>query len=187
MTAEMSEKRSRLVQTAAKLVYERGFRKTRLADIAAEAGVPSGNVYYYFKTKDEIGVAVMEQRLAELHTVLEICDRADAPKDRLQAFIQMTFDNREQVSLGGCPIGALCAEMQKEGSALAEQARPPFVALLSWMEAQFRELDKGEASQGLALHLVSALQGISLLANTFRDPKLITLEADYLQAWIRTL
>jgi TetR/AcrR family transcriptional repressor of nem operon len=187
MTAEMSDKRSRLVQTAAKLVYERGFRKTTLADIAAEAGVPSGNVYYYFKTKDEIGIAVLEQRLAELHTVREICDRAGSPKDRLQAFVQMTVDNREQVSLGGCPIGALCAELQKEGDALAAQARPLFAALLSWMEKQFQELDKGEASRGLALHLVSALQGISLLANTFRDPKLIAVEADFLKAWIRTL
>jgi AcrR family transcriptional regulator len=187
MTAEMLDKRSRLVQTAVKLVYEQGFRKTTLADIAAEAGVPPGNVYYYFKTKDEIGVAVLEQRLAELHTVREICDQAGSPKARLHAFIQMTFDNREQVSLGGCPIGALCAEMQREGSALAAQARPLFAALLSWMETQFRGLDKGEASRGLALHLVSALQGISLLANTFRDPKLIALEAEYLKAWIRTL
>jgi TetR/AcrR family transcriptional repressor of nem operon len=187
MTAQMLDKRSRLVQTAVKLVYEQGFRKTTLADIAAAAGVPPGNVYYYFKTKDEIGVAVLEQRLSEFHALREMCDRAGAPKDRLQAFVQMTLDNREQVSRGGCPIGTLCAELQKEGGALAEQARLLFAALLSWMETQFRALDKGKDSEGLALHLVSALQGISLLANTFRNPQLMVPEADHLKTWIRTL
>jgi TetR/AcrR family transcriptional regulator, transcriptional repressor for nem operon len=187
MTAEMSGKRSRLVQTAAKLVYEQGFRKTTLADIAAEAGVPAGNVYYYFKTKDEIGMAVLEQRLAEFHAVCQICDQSGSPRDRLQTFIQMTFDSREQVALGGCPIGALCAELQKEGGSLAEQARPLFAALLTWTQTQFRALDRGKESEVLALHLVSAVQGISLLANTFRDPKLIALEADHLKTWIRTL
>ena len=53
------DKRSRLVSAAVGLAYQNGFEATSLADIAREAKVPLGNVYYYFKTKDEIGEAIV--------------------------------------------------------------------------------------------------------------------------------
>jgi AcrR family transcriptional regulator len=49
------DKRTRLIETAMKLAYRNGFRETSLADIAQAAHVPVGNVYYYFKTKEELG------------------------------------------------------------------------------------------------------------------------------------
>src|SRR5258708_5168839 len=52
------DKRTRLNETAMKLAYRNGFRETSLADIAQAAHVPVGNVYYYFKTKEELGEAV---------------------------------------------------------------------------------------------------------------------------------
>jgi AcrR family transcriptional regulator len=51
------DKRTRLIETAMKLAYRNGFRETSLADIAEAARVPVGNVYYYFKTKEELGEA----------------------------------------------------------------------------------------------------------------------------------
>ena len=60
------DKRSRLVSAAVGLAYQNGFGATSLADIAREAEVPLGNLYYYFKTKDEIGEAIVELRLAQL-------------------------------------------------------------------------------------------------------------------------
>jgi AcrR family transcriptional regulator len=60
------DKRSRLVSAAVGLAYQNGFGATSLADIAREAEVPLGNVYYYFKTKDEIGEAIVELRLADM-------------------------------------------------------------------------------------------------------------------------
>jgi AcrR family transcriptional regulator len=60
------DKRSRLVSAAVGLAYQNGFGATSLTDIAREAEVPLGNLYYYFKTKDEIGEAIVELRLAQL-------------------------------------------------------------------------------------------------------------------------
>ena len=51
---KQNDKRDRLVEAADKLIYEKTFHTTTLADIAKEADVPLGNVYYYFKTKDAI-------------------------------------------------------------------------------------------------------------------------------------
>jgi hypothetical protein len=43
-----------LIAAAYALVYRRGVARTSLADIAQAADVPVGDVYYYFKTKDDI-------------------------------------------------------------------------------------------------------------------------------------
>jgi len=48
------DKRARLVDGACRAFYEQGVEHTTLADIARIADVPLGNVYYYFKTKDDL-------------------------------------------------------------------------------------------------------------------------------------
>ena len=53
-------KRERLIAAAAELLHQQGVERTTLADIAKAADVPVGNVYYYFKTKDDVIAAVIE-------------------------------------------------------------------------------------------------------------------------------
>ena len=60
-----SNVRTRLIEAAVRLAHQHGFGNTRLADIAKAAKVPPGNLYYYFKTKEEIGEAIVERRFAE--------------------------------------------------------------------------------------------------------------------------
>jgi AcrR family transcriptional regulator len=181
------DKRQRLVETAAKLSYARGFQRTSLADIARESGVPLGNVYFYFKTKDSIGDALVD-RMAERFTAsLAQWDSLPDPRRRLEAFIQMTVDNRDALAQSGCPIGTLCAELHKDGGPLAERAAAIFTSALDWLSAQFRQLGKGGESRGLAVHVLSALEGASLLTHTFHDPSYATREAERLKRWLRTV
>jgi len=182
-----TDKRTRLVETATKLAYERGFANTALSDIAREAEVPLGNIYYYFKTKAEIGEAIIARHLGAFEAQRLHWNRADTPKGRLRALVQTTIDNRGMLAQNGCPIGSLAAELHKGDGVLAEAARRPFAALLGWIESQFEALGKNEEKRGLALHLLSALQGVSLLANSFHDPDLVILEGDQLKAWIGSL
>ena len=162
MPTTKTDKRSRLIQTAVKLAYRHGFRTTSLADIAEAAKVPVGNVYYYFKTKDEIGEAIVEQRLLELRTLQEQWDQRGSPKERLLACIENTFENRDLLARGGCPVGTLCSELHKEGGPLAKKATALFTELLGWIEDQFRAIGRGDTSRKLATQLLSSLQGVSV-------------------------
>lgn len=187
MPQTKADSRARLVQAAEKVTYRHGFGPAALADIAKEARIPLGNVYYYFRTKDAIGEAIVEQRVSRFRKLLEEFDRAGGPKERLCAFVQIKIKNRESLARGGCPVGTLCSELQKHGGTAARKSRELFAAALAWMENQFRAIGKGDESRGLAVHLLSATQGVSVLAHTFHDPSLIEMEAQRLQAWIRSL
>ena len=187
MPRKIADNRTRLLQAAEKTTYRFGFGNTAIADIAKEAKIPLGNVYYYFKTKDEIGDAIIELRVSRFRQLLQEFDKADSPKERLCAFVDTKIRNRESLARSGCPVGTLCSELRKLGGTVASKATVLFAEALAWMETQFRALDKGAESRGLALHLLSATQGASLLAHTFHDPGLIDREAARLKEWIRTL
>jgi AcrR family transcriptional regulator len=179
--------RMQLVQAAVKVTYRHGFGETALADIAKEARIPLGNIYHYFKTKDSIGTAIVELRVSRFRKLLQELDKAESPKERLCGFVQIKINNRETLARAGCPVGTLCSELHKHGGPVAKKSTILFAEALAWMDAQFKALGRGTDSRGLAVHLLSALQGVSLLAHTFHDPEMITSEAARLKEWIRAI
>jgi TetR/AcrR family transcriptional regulator, transcriptional repressor for nem operon len=187
MPKGIADHRTRLLGAAEKTTYRYGFGNTAIADIAKEARIPLGNVYYYFKTKDEIAAAIIDRRVSRFGKLLEEFDKTDSPNERLCAFVNVKIKNREELARQGCPVGTLCSELRKLGGSAAEQSTLLFRTALEWMEKQFQALGKGADSRSLAVHLLSATQGVSVLAHTFRDPALIDMEAARLLDWIRSL
>jgi AcrR family transcriptional regulator len=180
-------KRQRLIDAATQLLHQQGVEKTTLADIAQAADVPVGNVYYYFKTKDDIIAAVIEVHVQQAKAALAAIDNAHrSARNRLKALVGEYERQSELVATYGCPYGSLCSELDKRlGSpdfALAELMRVP----IEWAEEQFRALGRRDARE-LAVSLVAAYQGGALLANTFRDPGILAGEARRLGRWIDTL
>jgi|SRR5579872_694437 len=181
------DKRTRLIETAMKLAYKNGFRETSLADIAEAAHVPVGNVYYYFKTKEELGEAVVERRLAQFREFREEMDRSSSPKERLLAFVEGIHRNREQLARAGCPLGSLCSELHKEGGALAKKSAALFTEPMGWLEEQFRAAGREEDARELSVHLFCAFQGMAAVAHAANDPDLVVMEINRLRDWIGTL
>jgi TetR/AcrR family transcriptional regulator, transcriptional repressor for nem operon len=180
-------KRERLVTAAVQLLHQHGIERTTLADIAKVADVPVGNVYYYFKTKDEIIAAVIEAHAQQITETLAFIDtRHRSPKSRLKAFVREFAAQSEMVARYGCPFGSLCSELDKRvresGFAQAELMRLP----IDWAEKQFRSLGRRDAHD-LALDLLAAYEGGALLANTMRDPGVLSRAARRLDRWIDTL
>ena len=180
------DKRTRLADAAVALAYEHGFGPTTLADIARQADVPLGNVYYYFKTKEDFGTAIIERRRENFRALRDRLDALPTPRQRLAAFVDRTVANRDNVARLGCPVGSLCAELLKTGGPLGERSRLLFAEPMAWMEEQFRGMGRQDAA-GLALQLQASLQGASLLAHSLRDPELMTTEGHRLQTWLQSL
>lgn len=104
------ESRQRLIQCAAELFWRNGYVATGIQEILKETGLPKGSFYFYFKSKDELAVAVTSyyqelilQRLQEL-----------AQGRSWEAFIEKAFaflmDNTEAGRFEGCPFAVLGME-----------------------------------------------------------------------------
>ncbi|HKY69716.1 MAG TPA: TetR/AcrR family transcriptional regulator [Gammaproteobacteria bacterium] len=182
-----TDKRIRLIEAAKVLIHQQGFNLTTLADIAQEADVPLGNVYYYFKTKEAIGMAVIEKRAAEWAERLATWSESADPLARLFALVDNGFDDLEVTARYGCPVGGLCQELGKQGGPLSDIAAKLLHDILQWSEEQFRALGFTDAAPKLALNLVSSIQGMFLLTHTFKDPKIAKRQSEELKSWLEGL
>src|SRR6516162_5610190 len=152
------DKRERLIAAACQVMYAQGVEKTTLADIAAAAGVPLGNVYYYFKTKNDLLQAVIETHLHEIGATLAAIEASHAtPKERLKALFGALAEQSDLIARYGCPHGSLCQELGKRADgapAAAELMREP----VEWAERQFAAMGRSDA-RDLAIQVIARYQG----------------------------
>lgn len=183
----ISDKRERLLNAAQNLLHRQGYNQTTLADIAEESDVPLGNVYYYFKTKEEIAAAVIENRRLEFAGHYQDWeDKLSDPVARLQQLLKFARSIADLVTDNGCPVGSLCQELNKEQSHLSALSGQVLADQVKWVETQLALLEVNDASK-LAQQFVAQLQGSILLANSLRDREVLIGQLETLEQWIGTL
>jgi AcrR family transcriptional regulator len=187
VAASRPDKRERLVTAAYELVYRQGVVRTTLADIAEAADVPPGNVYYYFKTKDDIVAAVVGAHVQQIESTLnELERRHRSPKARLTGLVRFLAKQADSTSRYGCPHGTLSSELGKRDAGVDPMAASLMQTQLDWAERQFRSLGRRDAHD-LAVELLVSYQGSAVLANALGQPELMTRQGRRLEKWIDAL
>jgi TetR/AcrR family transcriptional repressor of nem operon len=179
--------RTRIIEAADQLFYQRGYNQTSFSDIADITGIPRGNFYYYFKTKDDILAAVVDARVKHYQEALANCDAvSDSPRDRLLSFIDNMASSEDTVIDSGCPIGSLCSELAKDTDALQSKSREVFELLRDWMSKQFAEVGLADADDK-AMDMLSRMQGVAIIACAFKDSAYLHRSIADLKRWINNL
>ena len=181
-----SDKRERLIDAANVLIHRQGFHKTTLADIANESDVPLGNVYYYFKTKEDICDAVIEERKKELATTLESCCQSKGPKKALLKLVKTMLEVSDEIAETGCPHGKLCTELSNDIIGLTNSADDCMNVMLEWSRDQFKALGYKNAKD-MSFEFISRIQGIVLVGSSLHDEKQIRNQLKSLSNWIESL
>lgn len=175
---DSEEKRTLLVSSAKKLLHAQGFMRTTLADVAEDSGVPLGNVYYYFKSKETIAEAVIAAHEADLRSLFDgWTTKYREPRERLRQLVRAPLSSADAVVQFGCPHGSLCQELEKLGrrARLAKASARLLGLYLDYGEQQLRAagVPRSEGS-ALAGELIASIQGTMLLAHTMRSPELLS-------------
>jgi AcrR family transcriptional regulator len=175
------------VAAASELVYRQGVARTTLADIGQAAGVLVGNLYYYFKTKEDIIAAVVQAHREQLESTLAELDRRHrSPRARLGALVDLLAERADATARHGCPYGTLSAELGKQAEGPGPLASPLMQVMLDWAEQQFRAIGRGDA-RDLAVEFVASYEGTAVLVNALGQPELMTRQARRLKTWIGAL
>lgn len=188
MGTKGSANRQRIVDAADHLFYSRGYNQTSFSDISDETGIPRGNFYYYFKTKEDILAAVVDARLSEFREMLKRCDESSVePLQRLLNLTQFPLQQEAQVLQYGCPIGTLSSELVKEQDTEVSQARltAVFDLLKSWIETQLSQLGQTTRGSDVAMNLLAKMQGVIMIANVYNDPDFLHKGISEVQSWLK--
>jgi TetR/AcrR family transcriptional regulator, transcriptional repressor for nem operon len=106
--------RRSIIREGARLVHSKGYNNTGLSDILQAAGVPKGSFYFYFKNKDDFGLALVDYYWEFIRSMGEtyLSDSSIPPLKRLAGFMDAYQELFEKMGLCyGCPIGNLMQEM----------------------------------------------------------------------------
>lgn len=91
------DKPQQIIEAAIRVFARSGYYNSRVSDIAREAGIASGTIYLYFRTKEEILVTLFREKMAAFvaHLRQEIAGEAD-PVARLRRLVTLHFSVLEQ-------------------------------------------------------------------------------------------
>jgi TetR/AcrR family fatty acid metabolism transcriptional regulator len=91
------DKPQQIVEAAIRVFARNGYYNSRVSDIAREAGIASGTIYLYFKTKEEILVTLFREKMAAFvaHLRREIAGEPD-PVAKIRRLVGVHFSVLEQ-------------------------------------------------------------------------------------------
>ncbi|MBB6407899.1 TetR/AcrR family transcriptional regulator [Mesorhizobium sangaii] len=183
-----NDTRTRILETTALLLRQRGYHGTSLNDILSASGAPRGSLYFHFPGgKDQLVIEVtrdsvdkVTQRLGEALAAER--DPAVAVHHIYQEVGHMLEEN--QFTLG-CPIAPVVLDSPTDVPELAELCRSAFEQWIGLLrEAFVRAGVPGRRAQALALLVESSLEGLMVIARATRDRAPLQAVADEVAALI---
>jgi TetR/AcrR family transcriptional repressor of nem operon len=171
--------RDQILDAAARLIHLRGYHCTSLDDVLRESGVGKGNFYYYFKSKEELGYAIID-RVMEAFIVRTLepvfVDTSADPVVQIHAFLDRVLENQRQRNcVGGCPIGNLALELSDVHEGFRQRLAEIFDVWRSTLTEALGRCPAGDPALAdfdpstVAQFLVAALEGAILLTKVTKD------------------
>ncbi|MDE2179372.1 MAG: TetR family transcriptional regulator C-terminal domain-containing protein [candidate division NC10 bacterium] len=174
----MSGTREYIIEVASRLVHLRGFNHTSIGDILKESGVGKGNFYYYFRSKEELGYAIIEnnfRRFSEEVTAKAFGNDREAAA-QLDDFLDILLDmHRQQNCAGGCRLGNLAMELSDIHEEFRKKLQEVFDSWGVQVEGVLRKAEAGGQLAGhadlptLAQFVIASVEGAILLAKVKKD------------------
>ena len=176
LTPKGERTRARIVEAAARLIYERGVAGTTLDDVKTAAEVSGSQMYHYFPDKDKLVQAVITHQagvIAGNHRQADLGSTGG-----LKAWRDMVISQaRASEGKGGCPLGSLAGQLAETDSRARALLASGFGQWQAAIGDGLRRLhDAGHLPDGtdpdaLAVTLLATLQGGLLLAQVQRDTR----------------
>lgn len=180
MAKKGDERREAIAAAAADLFWRRGYHGASIGDIAKAADVPQGNMFYYFRSKADIALAVADIFASETEAlVLEATAFSNEADQRCRFLIKrLQQSNRNRMELG-CPIALAVRDFRVPAPVASQRAAESFSKLIGFLAGEFgraglrpsQALSRGRAMvtewQG-GIALAHAFSDMTILAESFR-------------------
>lgn len=184
--------RDRIVQAAIELFWRKGYGSTSIADILETAKVNSGSLYYFFKGKQELLVAVLEAYRDGIGPMLlepawgEVEDPVEKVFALLGTYRRLLVETDHSY---GCPIGSLALELHEPDPEVRELIAANFAA---WTEAvrgclEQAGIARSTDTKALAELVLTVMEGAVMQTRTYRDIGYYDRAVDQLRRYIDCL
>jgi len=174
-----SSTRDAIVAAATRLMQVKGYTATSLDDVLRETGVGKGSFYHFFRSKEELGHAILDTIVrAFIARTVDPCFSAAAvkPMTQIRCFLDRVVETQRAGNcVGGCPLGNLASELSDVHEGFRERLAEVFS---TWRARLTRALEqaqqRGEVREecrpeSVAHFVVALLEGAILMAKVTKD------------------
>ena len=170
-----SDTRAAIVGIASQLLRVNGFNGTGIDAVLKQAKVPKGSFYYYFKSKDDLGIAIIENAAQELALKLtqHLGNHERAPLQRLRDYFEAGIESQQaSACTRGCLFGTLGLELASRNNRLRMRIATVFKA---WEDTvadclkqaqRAGELSNSFVAEELSAFILSSWEGAILRAKS---------------------
>jgi len=184
------ETRTKILNSAQRLIQTRSFEGFSFQDIADEVGIRKASVYHHFDSKDAVAIGVLK-RGADWVTGQLDATKELAPPERLERYFDLFHDLHGKAERM-CPGGSFASVLGAVSPAV-QRALHAFTKMhLDWLEGVVREgaelgaFEIGEqAPRDVALQIFSSVQGALLTGRLTADPGVLDVVATELRTYLR--
>lgn len=179
MTRTARSAKEQILEAATRLMKVRGYHRTALEDVLRESGTGKGNFYHYFRSKEELGYAILDRLLRDFteRTLDPIFRNPNRPPiEQVEAFLgAIVAAQRARKCMGGCPMANLATELADFHEGFRQRLLEIFDLWRGRLaealaRAQAEGMLAAEADpDGLARFLVAGLEGAILLTKVQKD------------------
>ncbi|WP_313651934.1 TetR/AcrR family transcriptional regulator [Pantoea sp.] len=190
---QRNETREHLLQTGEQLCLQRGFTGMGLSELLTQAAVPKGSFYYYFRSKEAFGVALLERYFARyLQDVeLQLNQTCGTPTERLlnhfRAAVELFVQQGHIVGCLGVKVSAEVCDLSEPMRVALQQGAAKITALYARMLVAAAEQEPIKLPQPPAqmAELLSLLWlGASLQSKISREAQPLRLALSTIEQWL---
>jgi len=171
--------RGRILDRAAELIFGKGFSRTKLDEILLAANVQKGNFYYYFASKDDLGLAVLRER--GRHLVVDYFKSLLDPRQDAKTNLASLGDKiarAAEVANGKMnPVTKLAFELGDTSELFRQELQSIMDDVVGILASEIERLQKqgglaqNSNPQELAAFLFSVIEGSILRYKATRNPE----------------
>jgi len=191
-----SETRAKLLEAARDVIRTKGYTASTVDDICATAGVTKGSFFHYFDSKEELGIAAVEQfgaMAAALFAAAPYQAERD-PRDRVLGYVDFRISiMRGEIPLYTCLIGTTVQEVyatHPDLRAVCDRMLSDHVAELTRDLVAAKKLYAPKAAwdpESVGYFIQCVLQGAFIFAKAKQNPKIATASLGHLRNYLVTL
>jgi len=171
------DKRSQVLEAARQMLQTRGFNAFSHRDLAQAVGIKSSSVHYYFPSKADLGVALVQEYKSQMLALLRDIETLATPRKRLLKFLEI-FETTAAQGDQLCLAGMLASDFETLGPLLQAELQGFFALMESWLAAQAK-LSQPQRSKArcetLGRLAFALLEGALLCARVAGEPQRVQL------------
>jgi TetR/AcrR family transcriptional repressor of nem operon len=140
--------REEIIRKGAELIHAQGFNATGLQQILQAVGIPKGSFYFYFKSKEDFGLEIIDYFNAIIGVIFNryLSDKKIPPLRRLEKlfeYYETAF--QKNGSALGCPIGNLSLELADTNERLRVHLGGVIETLIAQIELCLKEAQRDKS------------------------------------------